>query len=180
MRPYNGNISVVGVCPETPEPTRRGGWGGINHTWGPDNSSPDSFLYQVQGSYAMNGWCYGPDLDPGPYKGTPGGTRYPPVGPREAWHAFPTPQSSIVPIFCDSSWVDAWPVDTDPPGDLVTGDQQMMTRVCLKRHNKRFCNVSFLDGHAESVLLPDLWKLKWSKVFDTGKTPPRMPANFGK
>ena len=54
-----------------------------------------------------------------------------------------------------------------------------MPRVCLKRHNKRYVNVSFLDGHAESVILPNLWKLKWSKVFDTYKTPPRMPNNFG-
>jgi prepilin-type processing-associated H-X9-DG protein len=55
-----------------------------------------------------------------------------------------------------------------------------MPRVCIKRHNKRFSNVSFLDGHAESVWLPYLWRLKWSKVFDTGKTLPKMPANFGR
>jgi hypothetical protein len=41
-------------------------------------------------------------------------------------------------------------------------------------------NVSFLDGHAESVLLPNLWKLKWSRVFDTNKPLPKMPANYGK
>ena len=41
-------------------------------------------------------------------------------------------------------------------------------------------NVQFVDGHAESVILPNLWKLKWSKGFNTGKTPPKMPNNFGK
>ena len=70
------------------------------------------------------------------------------------------------------------------PGDLVSGNGfgqfPEMPRVCIKRHNKRFSNVSFVDGHAESVILPNLWKLKWSKGFNTGKTPPKMPNNFGK
>ena len=44
-----------------------------------------------------------------------------------------------------------------------------MPRVCIKRHNKRFCNVVFVDGHGESVLLTGLWNLKWSAVFDTSK-----------
>jgi hypothetical protein len=26
-------------------------------------------------------------------------------------------------------------------------------------------NAAFLDGHAESVYLPDLWRLKWSNAF---------------
>jgi prepilin-type processing-associated H-X9-DG protein len=40
-----------------------------------------------------------------------------------------------------------------------------MPRICLKRHAGRFVNVAFVDGHAESVLLPDLWQLKWSNGF---------------
>ena len=32
----------------------------------------------------------------------------------------------------------------------------------------------------DTVILPDLWRLKWSRDFDTTKNPPRMPANFGK
>ena len=175
MKPFNGDISIIGICPEASEPSY--GWGRINHAWGPTNN-PGDFLYQVMGSYAINGWCYGPDIDP-PYKGQQGGQRYG-MGPRDAWHVFPVKDASNVPIFCDSAWVDAWPVQTDPPGNLVSGDQQMMTRVCLKRHNKRFINVSFMDGHAQTVQLPDLWKLKWSKVFDTTKDPPKMPPTFGK
>jgi prepilin-type N-terminal cleavage/methylation domain-containing protein/prepilin-type processing-associated H-X9-DG protein len=179
MRPFNGNINVIGVCPEATEPSY--GWGNVTHTWGPTNITTD-FLYQVVGSYAINGWCYGPDVDTGPYKGKPGGKRYEGqgVGPDEAWHSFPVKDSSNVPLFSDSAWVDTWPKDTDAPGDLVAGNTTLMSRVCIKRHNKRFVNVSFLDGHAESVILPNLYKLKWSKLFDTSKNPPKMPSNFGK
>ena len=177
MKPYNGDIGVIGLCPEATEPS--GGWGNINRAWGPDNNTA-SFLYQVTGSYAINGWIYGDDSD---MPGLRGGERYG-MGPRHAWHTLPAKESSNVPAFADSGWVDAWPFDTDAPGDLVSGNGfgqiPEMPRVCIKRHNKRFSNVSFLDGHAESVILPNLWKLKWSKVFDTSKTPPRMPNNFGK
>ncbi len=178
MRPYNGDISIIGICPEATEPSY--GWGNITHTWGPDND-PNSFLYKVMGSYAMNGWCYGPDVDLPSHP--PGGERYA-MGPRTAWHTFPVQESSNVPIFADSGWVDAWPVDNDVAGDLVSGNGfgqfPEMPRVCIKRHNKRFSNVSFCDGHAESVLLPNLWRLKWSKVFDTTKTLPKMPPTFGR
>jgi prepilin-type N-terminal cleavage/methylation domain-containing protein/prepilin-type processing-associated H-X9-DG protein len=177
LRPFNGDISIIGVCPEATEPSY--GWGNINHTWGPERTDTNSFLFQVMGSYAINGWCYGPDVE---IRGMQGGERYSGqgVGPKEAWHVFPVKESSNVPIFSDSAWVDTWPKDTDAPGDLVSGDTTLMSRVCIKRHNKRSVNVSFLDGHAESVMLPNLWKLKWSKVFDTTKNPPMMPRGFGK
>ena len=173
MRPFNGDINVIGICPEASELS--GGWGDVHRAWGPDENT-NSFLYRVSGSYAINGWIYGDDAD---LPGLRGGERYG-VGPRDAWHTLPARESSNVPAFVDSGWVDSWPYDTDAPGDLVIANGGMMPRVCIKRHNKRFVNVSFLDGHAESVLLPNLWKLKWSKVFDTSKNPPTMPSNFGR
>ena len=75
------------------------GWGNVTHTWGPTESKGD-FLYHVMGSYAINGWCYGPDVDDRAH--SPGGERYG-VGPRNAWHTFPVKESSNVPIFCDSA-----------------------------------------------------------------------------
>ena len=173
MKPFNGDISIIGLCPEASDPS--GGWGSVSQAWGPDND-PASFLYHVTGSYAINGWIYADDVD---IRGLRGGERYG-IGPRDAWITLPAKESSNVPAFVDSGWVDAWPYDTEAPGDLVTANGGVgMPRVCIKRHNKRFSNVSFLDGHAESVLLPNLWKLKWSKVFNTSVTPPRMPNNFG-
>ena len=114
MKPFNGDISIIGLCPEASEPS--GGWGSVSQAWGPDNDT-GSFLYHVTGSYAINGWIYGDDVD---IHGLRGGERYPGVGPREAWITLPAKESSNVPAFVDSGWVDAWPFDTDPPGDLVS------------------------------------------------------------
>src|SRR5689334_23155426 len=71
LRPFNGDISIVGICPEATEPSY--GWGNISHTWGPERTDTGSFLFQVMGSYAMNGWCYGPDIE---IQGLQGGERY--------------------------------------------------------------------------------------------------------
>jgi len=177
LRPFNGDIKIIGICPEAYEPSH--GWGNISQAWGPDDSDPNSFLYNASGSYAMNGWVYGNDLE---NRGLIGGERYG-MEPKEAYVKLPAKESSNVPLFADSGWVDCWPVDNDTPGDLVSGNGfgqfPEMPRVCIKRHNKRYSNVTFLDGHAESVLLPNLWKLKWHTQFDTTKPPPKMPNNFG-
>jgi prepilin-type N-terminal cleavage/methylation domain-containing protein/prepilin-type processing-associated H-X9-DG protein len=182
LRPFNGDISIIGKCPEASDPSPTGGWGHAFYAWGPDENNPGSFLYRVSGSYAINGWVYGNDVQ---FPGLRGGERYfGGLSPPHMFHNLPAKESSNVPLFADSGWVDAWPFDTDEPGDLVSGNGfgqiPEMPRVCIKRHNKRYSNVVFLDGHGESVLLPNLYKLKWSTVFDTSKIPPKMPNSFGK
>lgn len=162
LRPFNGDINTIGRCPEASEPSN--GWGSATLAWGP---AAGGFLNNKSGSYAFNGWLYAFEIDPGFTKGMRGGERYG-LSPRSAFIDLPTAESSRVPAFIDSGWVDAWPFETDPVGDLVSagnGTSGGMPRVCLKRHNKRFVNAVFLDGHAESVRLPDLWKLKWSRAF---------------
>lgn len=162
LRPFNGDINIIGRCPEASDPSY--GWGRVHLAWGPVPGP--GFLNNKSGSYALNGWVYNKDVDPG-YTGR-GGERYG-MGPRSNYIDMPCPESSRVPIFIDSAWVDAWPYDTDTPGDLKTGGEGAQTpempRVCLKRHNKRFVNASFADGHAETIYLPYLWKLKWSNGF---------------
>jgi prepilin-type processing-associated H-X9-DG protein len=41
----------------------------------------------------------------------------------------------------------------------------MMGRFCIARHGMAI-NVAYLDGHAQPVELPDLWRLKWHKAWD--------------
>jgi len=182
LRPFNGDISIIGLCPEASDPSTLGGWGRVHMAWGPLND-PNHFLYKSTGSYAINGWVYGNDVQNLPTRGSRGGERYG-FSPRSNYHNLPAKESSNVPLFADSGWVDAWPFDTDIPGDLVSGNGfgqiPEMPRVCIKRHNKRYSNVVFLDGHGESVILPNLYRLKWHTAFDTTKTPPRMPPNFGR
>ena len=78
-----------------------------------------------------------------------------------------------VPMYSDSNWVDGWPHEIDkPPQSPYTtltgekGSSEAMRRVSLDRHNRKV-NVVFIDGHAEGVALPDLWKLKWHRRWAT-------------
>jgi prepilin-type N-terminal cleavage/methylation domain-containing protein/prepilin-type processing-associated H-X9-DG protein len=160
LRPFNGDINIIGKCPEASEPSY--GWGTAHLAWGPGGS----FLTNKSGSYALNGWLYNKDIEP-PFntQGWRGGERFG-FGPQSAFIDLPAAGSSRIPLLVDSGWVDAWPFETDPPGDLVhvIGGSQM-GRVCIKRHRKRYVNAVFLDGHGESVFLPELWQLKWSNNF---------------
>jgi prepilin-type N-terminal cleavage/methylation domain-containing protein/prepilin-type processing-associated H-X9-DG protein len=93
-------------------------------------------------------------------------------------------QAANTPSFFDSSWHDAWPwnfkingfpsVDAPPSakGEITgaqyddaipaTGtDLSMMCRVAMARHGKAV-NVAFLDGHAATIPLAQLWLLQWS------------------
>ena len=156
LRPHNGNIDRIGRCPEASEPSF--GTGSVSRAWGPAGGILGGHI----GSYALNGWLYRLNPD-----GTGGGQEYG-FGPKAAWITPASKETDRIPVFADSAWVDTWPTSSDRPGDLVTGGvndiNQEMQRVCLNRH--RFAvNVSFLDGHGETVRLPGLWKLKWSDVF---------------
>ena len=160
LAPFNGDINQIGKCPEASEPSF--GWGSVSTAWGPGGG----FLTNKSGSYALNGWLYLFDLGLLPDR-VRGGERYS-FGPRDAYIDPPGTDAVRVLVFVDSGWVDAWPFDTDAPGDLTTAGAGAvlpeMPRVCLKRH-KYAVNAVFLDGHAETVELEVLWQLKWSNRF---------------
>jgi prepilin-type N-terminal cleavage/methylation domain-containing protein/prepilin-type processing-associated H-X9-DG protein len=75
-----------------------------------------------------------------------------------------------IPVFADSIWVEASPTSNDPvPADLTKGffdpnGTDMMGRFCIARHGKKV-NVVFLDGHAQTIDLGELWQLQWSPNF---------------
>ena len=88
-----------------------------------------------------------------------------------------------VPVFADCNRLDGWPLDTDPnPSNggytLGTGDQNAangghgLGRFCMDRHPGGI-NVVFLDGHASTVPLVQLWQLRWNKDFR-----PSIPSPF--
>jgi prepilin-type processing-associated H-X9-DG protein len=57
--------------------------------------------------------------------------------------------------------------DTDAPlrfAPVATGSSGWMQLVALERH-RGATNMTFVDGHAETITLPMLWKLKWSQTF---------------
>jgi prepilin-type N-terminal cleavage/methylation domain-containing protein/prepilin-type processing-associated H-X9-DG protein len=84
-----------------------------------------------------------------------------------------------IPVFADATWSEAWPLEKDPvPLDLnrgwgnFAGDD--LGRVCIARHFKAV-NVSFFDGHAETVKLPQLWTLAWHPYWQTPTPLPIIP-----
>jgi hypothetical protein len=95
--------------------------------------------------------------------------------------------AELTPVFCESAFVDKWPMEADlPPQDLTgqtdwpgpTGLPGGMVRVALPHHGSKpgagtladfnpqgnlpgSANVFFSDGNAEPVRLEMLWTLQW-------------------
>ena len=85
----------------------------------------------------------------------------------------------MLPVFADATWSEAWPMENDQvPADLVRGAgnayTDQMGRICIIRH-ARTVNVSFFDGHAENVKLPQLWALPWHALWHTPNPLPIVP-----
>ena len=168
-----GDVDKVRYCPSTkiledfdPADPTAGGSSRLSWVWNLGVSEPE------HGSYGLNGWLY----------------NYP-FGRSFVWiesddnlqkMAYPntlsTANSASVPVFYDSIWVDAWPKHTDTvPANLnlETGGRgsdnpvnNHIQRLLMDRHRGSI-NVSFLDGHVESIKLEKLWSLKWHRQFET-------------
>ena len=168
---YFGNQKKILICPSTHEPatipaTFAAGAADLAWVWY-DTTTTNQFI----GSYALNGWLYD--------KPTFAGTAHP------DWMM--SKQSMIqkpaqTPVFCDSVWVDTWPLETDPPADdLYYGATWMdpgMQRCTIERHGAGnpagasriidtsqtlpgALNIGMADGHVEWVTLENLWQCCW-------------------
>lgn len=100
---------------------------------------------------------------------------------------------SEVPVLCDGVWPNAWPKEIDtitPSGAYSGGLTSLYTpagvppaldignnwrRIMIARHGMAI-NVAFMDGHASTVELPDLWLLRWHKNWRMQLVTPQMPA----
>jgi len=165
---YYGNQKRIIVCPMTHEPsplvTYDPGAADLVWTWGESN--------RFTGSYALNGWLYD--------QATYGGAMHPEfMMSKEA--AIQKP--SQTPVFCDSVWVDQWPLETDPPSnDLYYGtfSDTGMARCTIDRHAAGnpasasrvidtaqtlpgALNTGMADGHVELVKLENLWQCAWHR-----------------
>jgi prepilin-type N-terminal cleavage/methylation domain-containing protein/prepilin-type processing-associated H-X9-DG protein len=113
------------------------------------------------GSYALNGWLY--SVSDGSARNM-AGSRWTAAGV----YSLQRPKGSdAMPVFVDATWHDFWPKETDtPPGSLenpgpAAVNDGSIDRAVMDRHNMAV-NVSFYDGHVETVKLVNLWGLKWS------------------
>jgi len=166
LRQY-ATIDKIRTCPEAvslsiyPADTQGDSthsWGSPNNTvWGTDPITGKGY----SGSYGMNGWDeYGFTTSPNGHTHMPNKLPY-------------ARGSTDAPAFADCLWPDGWPDETQPAppapaatwaasnyqGSTTWGDTDIW-RFFMSRHNRNI-NVSFLDGHAATVPLPNLWTLKW-------------------
>lgn len=159
MRYYN-NMKLR-LCPEIK------GFMVVNDVWAPSASNPwvawgkwpedggATASYTEKGgygSYGINNWVENHPSDPYHWKNVNVGG------------------ASNIPLFLECAWMNSSPYDTDAPpqydGDPGGGGWGDIKRFCLNRHNGE-TNVLFMDSHSRHVGLKELWKLKWSRKFNT-------------
>ena len=165
LQPHVANIDAVRLCPEATQPGESV-YGNAFTAWGePAMLHTAADWLGRGGSYGMNMW-----LHPLPMDGVDGLLVYghtQVIGPRSAYVALPAKDGAGVPLFADCNWLGGWPRSTDAPPSNLAGAYDLenhMRRFCMARH-KRSINVVFLDGHAQGVVLEDLWRLKWNNGF---------------
>ncbi|MCK4999339.1 MAG: type II secretion system protein [Anaerohalosphaera sp.] len=153
----------ISLCPSAPkevDESASGGWGDAKHAWK---------YKDITGSYGLNLW-----LLPKGSGYTNAGTNYEPTLPGLMGNSYKklSEAKQDTPLVADSIWVGSWPYDGDKvPNDLTKGDSthvvgKFMGRFCIDRHDMKV-NIGFVDGHADTVKLEELWTLKWHKSFAT-------------
>ena len=173
LRTCYGADGDVRCCPLATRPgTEMGGgqYGGYGtfSAWGIFSGGWDYTVRGDYGSYGMNGWCGNP----------------PPQAPPDLDEDHPTAwnwrQANIkgaanVPLMSDHQWLDGWPrhEDTPPEYDGQPWGEfayENMGRLCINRHEGNI-NVLFCDFTVRRVGLKQLWKLKWSRQYQTDGGP---------
>jgi prepilin-type N-terminal cleavage/methylation domain-containing protein/prepilin-type processing-associated H-X9-DG protein len=163
LQPFVGDIHAVRLCPEAVQ-IGTTPYGNAFTAWGDPNGMTVPWLGHG-GSYGFNMWLHTLPQDGVDGLVVYGHTQV--IGPRSAFFKLPAKESNRVPVLADGLWVGGWPRHTDTPPSTLAGVYDLehhMRRFCMARH-KRFINAVFLDGHCESVVLEDLWKLKWNSDF---------------
>jgi prepilin-type N-terminal cleavage/methylation domain-containing protein len=115
------------------------------------------------GSYGINGWVYV----------CGGDTLYGKVA-SGFWKTPNVRGAAQVPMFLDAIFWCGWPDDDDQPPTLPERgarnytDAEAMHRFCIDRHQQGINGV-FLDFSVRKIWLKELWRVKWSKHFNTGQ-----------
>jgi prepilin-type processing-associated H-X9-DG protein len=202
-------MNKVRLCPEASEPNPQyntnGNWAGAAfYQWGPSGRAMQYFVYdpgtntyvshQLAGSYGYNGYLLRDDASgSGDNNGLYAGGSHKQAARKERLHVPPVKSPTEVPIVADSTWPIGWPKELDPPpaslyqpdgggaGPNINGGPAYNWNIfCIARHGMAV-NVAFMDGHASTVQLPDLWLLHWHAEWnvqaprdDTGAVQPAV------
>jgi len=161
------------LCPETnpvvdlaTEPGNRYLLGSNVESW-THIQSPQA----TESSYGMNGYVYSRRGT----QGNPGGQNFAPTAVglygTDAWEdtVDKVIDTTLMPAFLDSIWVDGWPTHNDAIPSTFEGFigdfNPHMWRFSIDRHGNGTQNTSFIDGHAETIRAGDLWEMKWNRDF---------------
>ena len=152
-------------------------FGAAQFAWGnsPQTGNDPETNGPLIASYGLNGFVYNPTNDIGAIGGS---TAQNYVLPAKVFE-------SRIPIFADATWRHFTPQPTDDPspnnslqdpGPYNLGAPLPISYLMMKRHGKAI-NVSFADGHVETVLLTNMYTVHWSKNWIPRNSPPRpLPA----
>ena len=172
---YTTSAKGIFLCPEADEHVDFGS-GYADRTRG---SATTAWSYgdPFTSSYGLNGFMY--DINDGSGNpsnlngnDTPSDTNY-------WWGSFidQVDNPSDVPFTADAMWPVGWPEHNDPPppnglGNGVAGvsggtGNNTFVRFLFDRHPGTTSNVSFADGHSETVSVQGLYELQWSRLYDT-------------
>lgn len=175
LRPYCVDWKGISFCPMARKTMEQGAavpfaaWEyKMDYVSPGGNSSAIDSVRGTRGSYGINGWCRTKCLNE--------------FHEERVWRTINQPQPHRIPMHMDCFWFQVGPVDTDPPpeynGDVyehgtdsVSGG---MKRVCIDRHNG-VINCVFMDLHVSEVPLKGLWRLKWSRAYNTDIHLPDWP-----
>jgi len=189
LRSY-GQVDKLRVCPAATDVSDQGKASTATTSWqGGDGTVPgnDPQGRPLVGSYGLNGFIeeVPPTTDIQNYMLGYMQTVNKSADFSYLWKVINAKNTGEIPAFCDAAWYDAWPSSTEPaPTSSITPvtngsdiNPNQLWRYCLNRHDMAV-NVSFLDGHGQTVKLSDLWTLKWSTQWGTTVQPiPSPPRN---
>jgi prepilin-type N-terminal cleavage/methylation domain-containing protein/prepilin-type processing-associated H-X9-DG protein len=175
-----GHMELARLCPEATEinEQRRGQgdmWGGAFFCWGPEGGQIKDPITGIgeTGSYGINGFLYRLDAE-----GGNDSSNLSNGGGNKSWFwELPIKNSTEVPFAGDCIWENAWPKEGDTPDPNLfyhSYSNGMMNRFCIARHNKAI-NLVFVDGHAATISLRDLWTLKWHDGWKQPNPLPKIP-----
>lgn len=160
LNEYIDNVDEARYCPSTfvsEDPAATDYiWGSSSKAWMWHWGLPDP----EYGSYSLNGWLY-TELDMGEEN----------ANLVNSQNKIDRVGADEIPGYGDAVWVDAWPRDTDtcPANFNLDGNPNnggKMSMYLVNRHKDR-TNLSFMDGHVQSVYLHELWSFKWHAEFET-------------
>ncbi|MGB1126119.1 MAG: pilus assembly FimT family protein [Phycisphaeraceae bacterium] len=172
---YTTSAEGIFLCAEADEDLDFG----TNYVGRVRGSSTSAWSYgePFVSSYGLNGFMY--DINDGTNNSSNWTRPDTPNDKSYWWGSFvhQVDDPSLVPFTTDAMWPVGWPEHNDPPppdglGSLVTGTaggsgNNTFVRFLFDRHPGMTNNVSFVDGHSESVSVQGLYELQWSRMYDT-------------